>query len=293
MIETYQPKTLARNMEAGIECINKSGEEMPSFAAMMVYDEVDGIYYVKKPDEDSAKEVLFGPSHAVPNNGIFYAVSPYDELCACSDTTTPGDEVGTVSGSWELSVAQSGFAVISGSGGAVRCRPFRSTVSESVRQYIPFSGSGTLSPISDGGAVVKTASLSVAQQFGINRYDMLALYGISTDSIVMTNYAYKSSAVQINLQNTIRLKSGGNTVASIDFNNIAGRTVAGYLELQWKIPTLTLFADNAGAIDATVDEVEYSIFPLGNTSVSTGITVVWFSYDMYIYKFTPETRPDL
>jgi len=125
MLNTYQPSTTSRDGKRGMKCQNKSGEEMPAFAACMVTGQANDIYSVDKPDEDSAKQVLFGPAHAVPDDGFFFAVSPYDELVQYDGTVNPGDEVGTVDGEWYLNSSNSGFAVLSGSGGVARVRPFR------------------------------------------------------------------------------------------------------------------------------------------------------------------------
>lgn len=125
MIEpTYQPKTLGRDGKRGMKCRNVSGEDMPAYSACVVTAENGDTYDVSKPIEDSAKEVLFSPPHVVPLNGIFFAVSPYDELVTYNGSVSPGDEVGTVSGQWYVESGQTGFAVLSGSGGVARCRPF-------------------------------------------------------------------------------------------------------------------------------------------------------------------------
>ena len=49
MINTYQPRTMAKDNATGIKCVNGSGEEMPAYSAMMVDSETDGIVTVKKP----------------------------------------------------------------------------------------------------------------------------------------------------------------------------------------------------------------------------------------------------
>lgn len=132
-----QPASIKRDNVTGMRCQNKSGEEMPAFAACVVTGETDGIYRVTKPSEDSAKEVLFGPPNAVPNDGYFTAVSPYDELVKYNGSVSPGDEVGTVSGQWYVETGKTGFAVLSGSGGVARVRPFSGGLSSLVEINVP------------------------------------------------------------------------------------------------------------------------------------------------------------
>ena len=166
-METYQPLTTKRDFQQGIRCQNKSGEEMPAFAAMMITGESGGTYEITKPTEDSAKQVLLGPPNAVPNDGIFFAVSPYDELVATSETT-PGDEVGTVSGSWEMEAGQTGFVILSGSGGAARVRPFRTTPSPSIDSFFTSPERKlTSSPTPEGGNYYSLESSKILIPFSI------------------------------------------------------------------------------------------------------------------------------
>ena len=104
-------------------CLNQSGEEIPAFAAMEVYffNTTTNIAYVRKPTADSLehyKVVFNGPSPVAEGKQCHGAIpgSMANVLAtlAGGETVNLWDEFGTVSGSWKLSVDQTGFVCVGG-----------------------------------------------------------------------------------------------------------------------------------------------------------------------------------
>ena len=148
MNETYQPRQPAKEIKRGPFCQNVSGEEMPAYSACVVTGQSGDTYTVSKPAEDSAKEILFSPAHAVPDNGYFYAVNPFDELVTYNGSVSPGDTVGAVNGQWYVETGKTGLVVLSGSGVSLGCALLAVAVSRKYQLAAHCGAVGQRSPTS-------------------------------------------------------------------------------------------------------------------------------------------------
>ena len=120
---------LKDDSQRGVLCVNKSGEDIPPYAAMRLTGSISSdAREVSKPNADSmnSNEIVFNGALVIPANQVFFADTQFENYYYLKSGESPsiGDDIGTENGEWTLTTSQTGFKERGGSGRYRFCVPF-------------------------------------------------------------------------------------------------------------------------------------------------------------------------
>ena len=113
-----KPRAVGGNRKASdrgsvIPWVNASGETIPEHAVIQLRtDAVDGMSQASKPNSGAGLFFVSGPADVASGKWGESKLWTKPFMVLVTETVSVGDEVGPVSGSWEMSTAGSGFYVI-------------------------------------------------------------------------------------------------------------------------------------------------------------------------------------
>jgi len=261
-----------------IRCKNQSGEVIPPRSAV----QLDGTFTsgardVIKPNGNSLDSnlIVFSGEQTVPIDGEFWAITTFEALTTTSDTPSIGDDIGTASGSWELTTAQTGFKARGASGGYVYAVPFSGGGVSTYSMLTADSGAGVLAY---GWNTLTSFPIPVADRFSVSTDDIVSM--VSSSDTILSTTLKKSSLVidsKIQVQFYFRILSGATPIATV------GSVVTGVVDdtsevIYYSVPNISM---KCGA-DATIDTIEVIASALVPNIHST-----WSFTDLSVYPFSP------